>query len=256
MDSFLVTKNPKQGFTIEGSSSGSAISSRNGAFLGISVGNDLIGRSIDFEVAPASEGRRGGAGDPNSRPLPDAPGPGGADWMPASGCRVGLVSRHIARIPDIEGFFPEGVQISCPPYLGRRPDVFLGWGLRGSGRRARQIAHKRGCGSLILEDGSFKGRRRAMTGAARPASLCFFTASCVSFVPMLLRRFSPQVSVAAFHAQASISGQLGWFKRASHSCQRPLKKLLASKASLSSIVSQHQHRLEVPILIKKNRVTL
>jgi len=127
---------------------------------------------------------------------------------------VGLVSRHIARIPDIEGFFPEGVQISCPPYLGRRPDVFVGWGLRGSGRRARQIAHKRGCGSLILEDGSFKGRRRAMTGAARPASLCFFTASCVSFVPMLLRRFRPQVSVAAFHAQASISGQLGWFKRA------------------------------------------
>lgn len=210
MDSFLVTKNPKQGFTIEGSSSGSAISSRNGAILGISVGNDLIGRSIDFEVAPASEGRRGGAGAPNSRPLPDAPGPGGADWMPASGCRVGLVSRHIARIPDIEGFFPEGVQISCPPYLGRRPDVFVGWGLRGSGRRARQIAHKRGCGSLILEDGFLRSVGLGIQGG-RPLSIIaddigvYLDASAPSRLELILQSSGWDTPHLITRAQAAIS---------------------------------------------------
>ena len=214
MDSATVNKKCPHWFALGKASSASGVLVGVGASLGVSASNDAPGRSIEFVAAPESGGGRVASAALNAAPLRGSPFVGGAHWIPGSGSRVGLVSRHITRMPDLAGFFPAGVQISCRPYLGRRPDVFVGRGLRGSGRRARQIAHQRGCGSLIPEGGFFKGSRRAMIAAARPTSLRIFSASCVSFVPMSLRQFSRQVSVAAFHAQASISGQLGWFKRA------------------------------------------
>jgi capsular polysaccharide export protein len=91
-------------------------------------------------------------------------------WMPSEGAKVIIEERAIRRIQDIRGFFPSGVAISRMPLSLSKADVVVGWGLRPSGVRARQIAAKHGLGAITLEDGFLRSTGLGVHGA-RPLSL-------------------------------------------------------------------------------------
>jgi capsular polysaccharide export protein len=91
-------------------------------------------------------------------------------WMPSKGAKVIIEERAIRRIPDIRGFFPPDVAISRMPLSLSKADVVVGWGLRPSGLRARQVAAKHGLGAITLEDGFLRSTGLGVHGA-RPLSL-------------------------------------------------------------------------------------
>lgn len=91
------------------------------------------------------------------------------EWMPAPGATVGIVGRA-SRIPDLKGFFDPNVNLRRISLWCPKIDIAVGWGLRRSGVRARQLAGRYGFSALALEDGFLRSSGLGVRGA-RPLSI-------------------------------------------------------------------------------------
>jgi capsule polysaccharide export protein KpsC/LpsZ len=111
------------------------------------------------------------------------------------------------------GSFPaasEGVKLPRSSFLRGQPDVFVGRGQRCSGLRARQIAEKRGYGSLIIDYGFLRSVGLGIQGG-RPLSIIaddirvYLDASAPPRLEVILQSSGWDTPCLMARAQAAIS---------------------------------------------------
>jgi capsular polysaccharide export protein len=106
--------------------------------------------------------------------------------------RIGLLSKKVARIPDLNGFFPATSKLVLFPSDPAAIDVAAGWGRKISGIRARSYAERVNKPLLLLEDGFVRSFGLGVQGA-RPLSIViddmgmYFDATAPSRLEALLQ---------------------------------------------------------------------
>ncbi len=70
----------------------------------------------------------------------------------------------------LQAFLDRPLHLAGPGAEARPEDVWVGWGRRASGERARHLAARDGCGFLLLEDGFIRSLGLGVEGA-RPLSI-------------------------------------------------------------------------------------
>jgi hypothetical protein len=58
-------------------------------------------------------------------------------WSIPDSARIGILSKTVAAIPDLRGFFPREAQLAVFPEEPSLVDVVAGWGRKTSGIRAQ-----------------------------------------------------------------------------------------------------------------------
>jgi capsular polysaccharide export protein len=112
-------------------------------------------------------------------------------WSIPDSVRIGILSKTVAAIPDLRGFFPREAQLAVFPEDPSFVDVVAGWGRKTSGIRAQQYSDANGTPLLLLEDGFVRSVGLGLSGA-RPLSLVlddvgiYFDATSSSRLELLL----------------------------------------------------------------------
>src|SRR4051812_4454985 len=84
--------------------------------------------------------------------------------------RIELLSKKVAQIPDLNGFFPAASELVLFPSDPATIDVAAGWGRKISGIRAKSYAERVNKPLLLLEDGFVRSFGLGVQGA-RPLSI-------------------------------------------------------------------------------------